>query len=126
MKLLALTFLALFPTLAEAEFQVSAIRTDFAMSDSDPRYRDVYVTMGLNQGIKKGSVLDAYRNLATFDDLNHRVGKNISFKIAKLKIIHADDEVSVARVVSVEAPDVTPTGTYQNVMVGDKVELGRK
>lgn len=115
------------PLTAHAEgFQVFGVKNDYPMADGEARFRDVYVNMGTNQGIKKGSTLDAFRTLTTVDDLNRRVGKNISFKVAKLKVIHAEPEIAVARVVSYEKADVTPTGTYRDVVVGDRVELGSK
>jgi hypothetical protein len=122
-----LFLLTLAPLTAFADgFQVFGIKSDYTMNDADARYRDVYVNMGTSQGIKKGSVLEAYRTVTTVDELNQRVGKNISYKIAKLKIIHADSDVSVARVQSFESPETTPVGSYANVMVGDRVEAGGK
>ncbi|RZA07313.1 MAG: hypothetical protein EOP11_08035 [Proteobacteria bacterium] len=122
-----LFLLTLLPLDAYADgFQVFGIKSDYTMKDEDARYRDVYVNMGTSQGLKKGSQLDAFRTVTTVDELNHRVGKNISYKIAKLKIIHADSDVSVARVLSMEAADVTPVGSYASVMVGDRVEAGSK
>jgi hypothetical protein len=119
--------LSLAPLTASAEgFQVFGIKSDYTMNDADARYRDVYVNMGTNQGLKKGSQLEAYRTVTTVDELNQRVGKNISYKIAKLKIIHADSDVSVARVQSFESPETTPVGSYANVMVGDRVDVAGK
>ncbi|MGZ3654702.1 MAG: hypothetical protein ACXVCS_04070 [Bdellovibrionota bacterium] len=108
------------------EYKVFGIRTDFPMADGQPLFRDVYVNMGTNQGIKNGSSLDAYRVITTVDELNQKTGRNISFKIAKLKVIHAETDLAVARVTSFLPPDSTPLGTYTNVMVGDEVEVGSK
>ena len=127
MKLLILTASLLFTTQSlAAEFKVFGIRTDFPMADGQPLYRDVYVNMGTNQGIKAGSALDAYRVVTTVDELNQRVGKNLSFKIAKLKVIHAEPEMAVARVVQMLPPESTPLGSFTNVIVGDEVEVGKK
>jgi hypothetical protein len=119
-------FLFFAPTLASAGYQVFGIRTDFPMTEGEASYRDVYVNMGLAQGIKVGSELDAYRTLTTVDEINQRTGKNISFKIARLKVIHADNDIAVARVLKILPPESTPIGTYTNVMVGDQVEVGSR
>jgi len=108
------------------DFKVFGIRTDFPMSDGQPLFRDVYVNMGTNQGIKTGSSLDAFRVVTTVDELNQKTGRNISFKIAKLKVIHAETDVAVARVISFLPPESTPIGSFTNVMVGDEVEVGNK
>lgn len=109
-----------------ADFKVFGIRTDFPMTEGQPLFRDVYVNMGTNQGIKAGSALDAYRVVSTVDELNQRVGKNMTFKIAKLKVIHAEAEMAVARVVQMLPPESTPLGAFTNVIVGDEVEVGKK
>ena len=108
------------------EHKVLGIRTDFPMADGQPLFRDVYVNMGTNQGVKAGSTLDAYRVITTVDEINQKMGRNISFKIAKLKVIHAESDLAVARVTQFLPPESTPIGSYTNVMVGDEVEIGKK
>lgn len=108
------------------DYKVFGIRTDFTMADDQPTFRDVYVNMGTNQGIKPGSTLDAYRVITTIDELNQRTGRNISFKIAKLKVIHAETDLAIARVTQFLPPDSTPIGSFTNVMVGDEVEVSKK
>jgi hypothetical protein len=126
MKAILLISALLFPLSASAAHQVFGVRSDFSLDDNAPKFRDVYVNMGTEQGIKEGSVLDAFRTLTTVDEINQRTGQNISFRIAKLKVIHAEGSVAVARVIQVMPPETTPVGTYTNVMVGDSVEIGRK
>jgi hypothetical protein len=130
MKLLfafAVSLAALLPSPAQAgEYKVFGIRTDFPMADGQPLFRDVYVNMGTNQGIKTGSTLDAFRVITTVDEINQRTGRNISFRIAKLKVIHAESDLAVARVTQFLPPETTPLGAFTNVMVGDEVEVGKK
>jgi len=108
------------------DYKVFGIRTDFPMADGQPLYRDVYVNMGTNQGIKTGSSLEAYRVITSVDELNQKTGRNISFKFAKLKVIHAESDLAVARVMQFLPPESTPLGSYTNVMVGDDVEVAKK
>ena len=108
------------------EYKVFGIRTDFPMADGQPLFRDVYVNMGTNQGIKTGSSLDAFRVITTVDELNQKAGHNISFKIAKLKVIHAESDLAVARMDTFLPPESTPLGSFTNVMVGDEVEVAGK
>lgn len=123
-----LSILALFlPLSAESSnYAVFGIKTDFPMADGQTAYRDVYVSMGTNQGIKPGSQLDVFRVMTAMDDLNQRSGRNLSFKIAKLKVIHAESDIAVARVIQFLPPEATPIGTYTNVMVGDAVDVSTK
>lgn len=108
------------------QFKVFGIRTDFPMVEGQVSYRDVFVNIGTNQGIKTGSTLDAYRVVTTIDEINQTTGRNISFKIGKLKVIHSEPELAVARVVQMLPPESTPLGSFTNVMVGDEVEVAKK
>lgn len=108
------------------EYKVFGIRTDFPMTDGQPTLRDIFVNMGTNQGIKTGSTLDAYRVVTTVDELNQKTGRNIAFKFATLKVIHAESDLAVARVAQYLPPESTPLGNYTNVMVGDEVEVSKK
>ncbi len=108
------------------EFKVFGIRTDFPMSDGQPILRDVYVNLGTNQGIKTGSTLDAFRVVTSVDEINQKTGRNIAFKFATLKVIHAESDLAVARVTQYMPPESTPLGSYTNVMVGDEVEVSKK
>ena len=96
------------------------------MADNQTLFKDIYVNMGTNQGIKIGSKLDAYRTISTVDELNQRNASNIHFKIAKLKVIHADATTSVARIIEMLSPQETPIANYSTVMVGDSVDVSRK
>lgn len=108
------------------EYKVFGIRTDFPMADGQQLFRDVYVNMGTNQGVKEGSALDVFRVVTTVDEINQKTGRNISFKFAKLKVIHAESDLAVARVVQFLPPENSPLASYTNVMVGDEVEVGKK
>ena len=126
MKLITLIAALLSTTAFAGDYKVFGIRTDFPMADGQVLFRDVYVNMGTRQGIKNGSTLDAYRVVTTVAELNQRTGRNISFKIAKLKVIHSEPDMAVARVTQMLPPESTPIGAFTNVMVGDEVEVGKK
>jgi hypothetical protein len=122
---IAALLLTALPAFAEGH-QVFGVKSDFPMADSQTLYRDVYVNLGTSQGVKTGSLLDVFRTITTVDEINQRVGHNISFKIARLKVIHAEGDIAVARVEKFLPPETVPTGTYTNVMVGDQVEIASK
>lgn len=106
--------------------QVFGVKSDFPLADDQKMFRDVYVNLGTSQGVKDGSLLDVFRTMTTVDEINQRVGRNITFKIARLKVIHAEGDVAVARVEKFLSPETIPTGTYTNVVVGDQVEIASK
>lgn len=124
-----LLFLSLFflPNTSHAEgYVVFGVKTDIPLADGQTPVRDIYVSMGTNQGIKNGSRLDAYRVLTTVDELQQKTGRNFQFKFARLKVIHAETDMAVARVMELLPAENTPIGLYTNVMVGDQVQVSSK
>ena len=125
-KIFLFCSLFLAPALSHAQFQVYGIRSDFLLDEAQPKFRDVYVNIGTTQGVKVGSMLDVFRVITPVDEINQRTAKNISFKFAKMKIIHADGDSSVARVTQFYPAENTPMSSYTNVIVGDRVEIANK
>lgn len=111
---------------ADGTYYVYGVKTDFTMSDKDIALHDVYLNLGTSQGVKEGTVLDVYRTITTVDEVNKRVSDKISFKIAKVRVIHSESSVSVARVMEMHSPKETPLGEIPAIVVGDSVEVARK
>ena len=127
MKYLLLAFLlSIFSTTAMADYMVYGVKTDFTMQDGEKTPRDIYVSIGTSQGIKSGSFLDVFRTINTTDELNQKTGSNMSFRIGKLKVIHAEPNVAVARVVELANTDNSPISHFTNIAVGDRVEASKK
>ena len=85
--------------------------------------RDYYVNMGTSQGLQVGSTLQVIRKTATYDLAAEKLYKDVAFPIAKLKVIHAENGASIARLESFLPPEKTPAITPRAVMVGDIVRL---
>lgn len=125
---IALT-IALFAPLSvysQADFVVFGVRTDFPMGDTQNTRKDFYVSIGTNQGVKPGTMLDAFRIITAPDEMNSNKARNITFPIAQLKVIHAQPNTSVARLIKVMPENTTPIGHYQGVMIGDVVSVTTK
>src|SRR5579885_154304 len=83
--------------------------------------KDFYVNMGTAQGVHPGTVLKAYRRMSTYDLMSEKLYRDVSFPIAKLKVIHAEQNAAIARLDQM-LPD-TPAYSPKAVMVGDLVEI---
>lgn len=111
---------------AETSNIVFGIRNEFPMSDTDQTSKDYYVGLGTSQGLRVGTTLDVYRSQATADELNQKHLENISFKFARLKVIHAEGNMAVARLIEIQSPSKgAPIALIPSVMVGDRVEVSR-
>jgi hypothetical protein len=87
--------------------------------------KDYYVNMGPTQGVHEGSVLEVDRKISTYDLLSERLYKEVTFPIARLKVIHAENGASIARLEKFMPADKTPVVSPRAVMVGDFVKIAQ-
>ena len=111
---------------AAPEHIVFGMKTEIPMSTTDKPRKDYYMNIGTNQGVKQGTLLDVFRTVTTTDDLNNRSAANIMFRVAKVKVIHAEGEISVGRISEILPPIDVPIGAFPTVVVGDRVAVSTK
>lgn len=87
--------------------------------------KDFYISAGSSAGLHVGSLLEVYRRVSTYDLVNSRVHQQMSYPIAKVKVIHVEDQIAIARLDSVAHQDKNPLIQPQSVMVGDFVRPAR-
>ncbi len=83
--------------------------------------KDFFVNIGSSQGIRPGTVLQVSRKMPTYDLIGEKLYKEITFPIATLKVIHAEQGVAIARLDKLLPQDKTPAFSPRAVMVGDLV-----
>jgi len=114
------------PGQGHAEFTIMSVVRDFPMKSGESTYKDFYVNAGTNNGLRKGLVIEAVRKLNVFDNLNAKLGGETLIRVAKLKIIHVDKGVSIARLIKFYEKEATPQTGYDSVMIGDAIEVAEK
>lgn len=87
--------------------------------------KDYYVNMGSAQGLRPGSILEVARKTSTYDLTSEKLYKDVSFPIGKLKVLHVEGQVAIARLDAMYAEDKTPAISPRSVMVGDLVRSQR-
>ena len=93
---------------------------DLGETDVQPP-KDIYINMGANQGIKKGSVLDVYRRISSFDNLSQKLVGDHMIPVGRIKVIHSDDKTAIARLDKYVSVDQEPAMLPQAIMIGDVV-----
>jgi len=83
--------------------------------------KDIYINMGSNHGVKKGTVLDVYRKIASFDNLTQRLAGDHMIPVGRIKVIHSDEKTSIARLDKLVSFDQEPALVPQAIMIGDLV-----
>jgi hypothetical protein len=123
LKYLLLTLLFSFSTLAQAEdFNVYQVfrAIDLGESDVAPP-KDIFINMGAAQGLKKGTTLDVYRKISSFDNLTQKHMGDSMIPVGRIKVIHVDDHIAIARADQFVSVEQEPALLPQAVMIGDVV-----
>ena len=109
-------------TAGAADYIVYSVYKELDMGNpGEVPLKDFYLNMGSAEGLHKGSIVTIYRKLSTYDPLSEKLYKDITFPIAKLKIVHVENNASVARLESMIPSAETPTVSPRAVMIGDLV-----
>jgi hypothetical protein len=93
---------------------------------NEPTPKDFFVNMGSADGLKPGTTLDVFRKIPTYDVTQEKVYRDVTFPIAKLKVIHVEEDAAIARLERMLPLDQTPSLSPRAVMVGDYVRVGSK
>jgi hypothetical protein len=89
----------------------------------ETQQKDFYVIMGRAQGVREGTVLEVSRKSYSYDLVSEKLYKEVTFPIAKLKVIHVEPNVAIARLDKMLSPEKTPAITPRAVMIGDVVKV---
>ncbi len=106
-----------------ADFIVTSVIREVPLKQGEPPYKDFYINAGTNNGLKNGVYIDAKRKMNAYDNLNNRMIGDTPVKVARLKLIHVDKGLSIARLVKFYEKDKTPIAGFDSVMIGDLIEV---
>lgn len=105
-----------------ADFIVYSIYKQLDMGNpGETPLKDYYVNMGTTNGLHAGQSVDIVRKVSTYDAVSEKLYREIAFKVATLKIIHAEANVAVGRLEKLFPLEKVPLSTVQGIMIGDLV-----
>lgn len=110
-------------TLAQAELQIFDVRKNLALADNEKTFRDFYINGGTEAGLSNGMIITVQRRLPLYDTYLNRSAGDLELKVAKIKIIHVQKGLSVARLHSEFSRDTAPLLEDNFIMVGDRLDL---
>lgn len=123
MKTCSLFLLGLFAFQAAADLTIFDTRRTLRMADSDPVYHDYYINGGNEAGLQTGMVITVRRKLPLYDNYaNHSAG-DLQLKVARVKIIHVQKGLAVARLQSEFTRENAPLLEDPFIMVGDNLDI---
>lgn len=95
---------------------------DLGESDRQPP-KEIFVDIGSLHGVKKGSVLDVYRKVSSFNNLTEKFASDHLVPVGKLRVIHTDEKTAIARIDRFVSPEQELALLPQSIMIGDFVRL---
>jgi hypothetical protein len=105
------------------EATVFDVRRPLAMENGDNPPKDYFFNAGSSDGLKKGMLVTVNRRQALYDQYLNKSPGDLVVAVGKLRIIHVQPDMSVARLESMQDRSNSPGVEFEAVMVGDKVDL---
>lgn len=113
----------LLPMAAHAELTIFDVRRTLRMANTDPVYHDYYINGGKEAGLSVGMIITVTRKLPLYDNYQNHSAGDLNLKVAKVKIIHVQKGLAVARLQSEFTRENAPLLEDPFVMVGDELDL---
>jgi hypothetical protein len=85
--------------------------------------KNYYINMGNNQGLEEGSVLDVFRVISRLDPYETKKRFNYKVKIGEVKILHTEDDSSIATLQKINNSATSPLFEIPALMIGDRVDV---
>ena len=85
--------------------------------------KNFYVNMGSTQGLESGNVLSIYRQISQLDPYASKKRYNYKIKIGELKVIHSEENASIATLQGFDNSVDTPMVDIEAPMIGDLVSV---
>jgi len=125
MKLLLVFALSVLSFLAYGQdFVIYSVAQEVPMkNNTPPPPKNFFVNLGTNQGVKPGTILNVARMISETDPFKAHQRYNHQVKIGELKVIHSEDESSIAVAVDYDAQASGLSPEYTALMIGDLVQV---
>lgn len=108
---------------AFAELTIFDVRKNLPLSDTEKVYRDFYINGGTESGVAVNMVITVQRRLPLYDTYQNRSAGDLDLKVAKIKVIHVQKGLSVARMHTEFSRENAPLLEDNFIMVGDRLDL---
>lgn len=120
--LLFLQFFISTPTLAK-DITVFDVRRPVSLENGQELPKDFFINAGVEAGIKVGMVVTVNRRQTLYDPFQSKSPGDLVVPVGQLRVIHVQENLSVARLVEVMGREMLPTLEYDAVMVGDRLDM---
>lgn len=124
--ILGMSWIAIPSALSEETAIVYSVFKGIDLGDpNEVLQKDYFVNLGVNQGIRIGTILEVARKAPSYDLTTEKLYKDLIFPFAQLRVIHAEKDAAIARLEKIYPPEKTPVATPRTVIVGDLVRVAK-
>lgn len=125
MKALCLLLAFFFTSVGKSEtFRIYNIAREIPLtSEQKTRKKNFYLNFGQQQGVQTGTEVNVLRVISTTDPYDGKKRVNYKVKVAKLKVLHAQENASIATLQRVYDGASSPYFDIPSPMIGDLVEV---
>lgn len=106
------------------DFIIYSISQDVPMGyKNEVIKKNYYVNMGTNQGVRNGTMLNAYRVISNSNPFDRNTRYNHQVPIGILEVIHSDKDASITKLVSINNKIDDPQFDIYDLIIGDEVNV---
>lgn len=85
--------------------------------------KNYYVNIGLNQGVKEGTVLAVYRRVVKQDPYETKTRYTHKIKLAEVEVLHVENNTAITSLRNLDLGVNKPMIEIEAPMIGDSVEV---
>ena len=109
---------------AAQEYMVYGIDQEVPMGNpGEVVKKNYYITMGEDQGLTVGTVLNVYRVFSRMDPYNSQKRYSHKIKIAEIKVVHTEKTSAVGSLHALRNNPDDPLFAIAAIMTGDRVDV---
>lgn len=123
-RIITLATLIFSPSLFANDVTVFEVQKNIPLTSDEIALKDYYVSGGSQQGVQKGMVITVVRKVPIHDNLKNKSQGFLTNPIARLQVIHVENEFSIGRLYAGIDRDNLPVLDFEGIMVGDILDMG--
>lgn len=105
------------------EIAIFDVRRPLSFENGQDLPKDFYINAGIEVGLKVGMTVSVNRRQTLYDPFQNKSPGDLIIPVGRLRIIHVQDNIAVARLEEMSGRQNLPTLDFDAVMVGDRLDM---
>ena len=123
-RLMIISFLFTTSMSFARDYIIYSIAQDISMGVPNEKIKkNYYINMGLQQGLKTGTLVDVFRIISMNDPYEAKKRYDHKVKVGELKVLHSEQDTAITVFNNFEEGEEIPYFEIRNFMIGDRVNV---